>query len=295
MSEQIHLTYADLLDRARRLVGPLPHGTRAYGIPRGGVHALHLALAARPDLTPVEDPARAAVLLDDIIDSGATAARYRQRYGVRTLALVDKQGADRDWLGRWVTFPWERAGGEAAGPEENVRRLLEYVGEDPSREGLRETPARVLKAYREMFSGYKTDVAGLFKVFEDGACDELVLLRDVSFTSVCEHHLLPFTGRAHVAYVPDGRVIGLSKLARIVDAYARRAQVQERLTVQVTKALDEHLRPKGSACVVQAHHACMSCRGVGKPGSTMVTSSLTGVFRENPAARSEFLSLLRVR
>jgi GTP cyclohydrolase I len=173
-----------------------------------------------------------------------------------------------------------------------VRTLLAYLGEDPEREGLRETPERVLRGYGEMLRGYRVDVSTLFKTFEDGACDELVLLRDIPFDSLCEHHILPFSGVAHIAYIPDGKVIGVSKLARVLDAYAQRLQIQERLCVQVTRALDDHLEPLGSACILEATHSCMSCRGVRKSGSVMVTSSLTGIFRDDPAARSELLRLI---
>ncbi len=173
-----------------------------------------------------------------------------------------------------------------------VRTLLSYLGEDPDREGLKETPERVLRSYREMLRGYQVDVSTLFKTFEDGACDELVLLRNIPFDSLCEHHVLPFSGVAHVAYIPDGKVIGISKLARVLDAYACRLQIQERLCVQVTQALDDHLKPRGSACILEAVHGCMTCRGVRKSGSVMVTSSLTGAFRKEPQTRSELLSLI---
>lgn len=175
-----------------------------------------------------------------------------------------------------------------------LRTLLKYLGEDPDREGLRGTPDRVLRSYEELFRGYRQDPKDLLTVFEDGACDEMVVLRNVPLVSFCEHHLLPFSGVAHVGYIPHGKVIGVSKLARIVDVYARRLQIQERLTSQVTAALDQHLKPLGSACVVQASHACMECRGVGKPGAVMVTSSLTGVFREDGRARAEFFNLTRL-
>lgn len=177
-----------------------------------------------------------------------------------------------------------------------VRELLKFIGEDPDREGLLETPHRVVKSYADLFSGYQYDtddkIAAVLKVFEDGACDEMVLLKDIEFVSFCEHHLLPFIGKAHIAYLPNGKVVGISKLARILDVYARRLQIQERLTQQVTSALDKYLNPLGSACVVEAHHQCMSCRGVMKQNSVMVTSSLTGQFRE-PEVRSEFFHLIR--
>lgn len=176
--------------------------------------------------------------------------------------------------------------------EDAIRLLLRYLGEDPAREGLVETPARVLRAYGELFAGYRQNPADVFKVFSDGACDELVLLKDIEFYSTCEHHMLPFTGQAHIAYIPNGKIVGLSKLARLLEIFARRLQVQERLTVQVTQALDAHLKPLGSACVIEATHLCMTCRGVGKQHSRMVTSSLTGEFR-NPEVRQEFFNLIR--
>lgn len=173
-----------------------------------------------------------------------------------------------------------------------VRELLCHIGEDPDREGLKETPNRVLRAYAELFAGYGQDVARLMTTFTDGACDEMVLLRGIDLWSTCEHHLMPFTGVAHVAYIPAGRVIGLSKLARVVDVYAKRLQVQERLTAQVADALMTHLEPKGAACVVEATHGCMACRGVKKQNAVMVTSALRGAFYE-PAVRAEFYSMIR--
>ena len=175
--------------------------------------------------------------------------------------------------------------------EDAVKTLLRYVGEDPDREGLKDTPKRVLRAYAELFSGYHQDPASVLKTFEDGACDEMVLLRGVSVVSTCEHHLLPFIGSAHVAYLPAGRIVGISKLARLVDVFARRLQVQERLTVQVTAALEEHLKPLGAACVIEAKHSCMGCRGIRQADPIMVTSSLTGRFRD-PVVRAEFFSLV---
>jgi GTP cyclohydrolase I len=175
-----------------------------------------------------------------------------------------------------------------------LRQLIRFVGDDPDREGLKDTPDRVVRSYAELFAGYQVDPASVLKTFKDGACDELVLVKGISFTSFCEHHMLPFFGEAHVAYIPKGRIVGLSKLARLVEVFARRLQVQERLTEQITAALDEHVKPKGSACVIEARHACMMCRGVKKPSSVMVTSSLTGQFRD-AEVRQEFLSLIRGR
>jgi GTP cyclohydrolase IA len=174
---------------------------------------------------------------------------------------------------------------------ESIKNLLRAIGEDPQREGLRDTPQRVLRAYEEMFGGYALAPGDVLKVFTDGRCDEQVLMKNIAFTSACEHHMLPFTGVAHIGYIPKDSIVGASKLARLLDVFARRLQVQERLTTQVTKALDDHLSPLGSACVVEAVHSCMACRGV-RQTSTMITSSLTGAYRTEPETRAEFFSLI---
>lgn len=176
--------------------------------------------------------------------------------------------------------------------EKAVREILLAVGEDPDREGLLNTPNRVARAYSELMAGLQQDPRAHLKTVFHERYDEVVLLRDIEFHSLCEHHLLPFTGRAHVAYLPDGKVVGLSKLARLVEGYARRPQVQERLTTQIADALMEELSPIGSACVIEAVHTCMTIRGAKKHGSVMVTSALRGIFKENPASRSEILSLM---
>jgi GTP cyclohydrolase I len=174
--------------------------------------------------------------------------------------------------------------------EFGVRKLLEAMGDDPDREGLTDTPARVVRAMREMTAGLLLDPADVLGTTFDVQSDEMVVVTGIEFVSLCEHHLLPFTGTAAIGYLPDQRVVGLSKLARLVDLYARRPQVQERMTRQITDALDAHLPSKGSACVLRATHSCMSCRGVRKV-ARMVTSSLTGAFRAEPETRGEFLSL----
>jgi GTP cyclohydrolase IA len=177
--------------------------------------------------------------------------------------------------------------------EEAVRTLLAEIGEDPSREGLVRTPQRVRRMYDELTAGYHVDPDALI----NDACfsvdyDEMVVVRDVEFFSLCEHHLLPFIGKAHVGYLPRGRVVGLSKIPRIVDMYAQRLQVQERLTVQVAEFLMEKLEPKGVACVIEATHLCTMMRGVKKQEATMVTSSMTGTFRRDARTRAEFMGLI---
>ncbi|MGR7997472.1 MULTISPECIES: GTP cyclohydrolase I FolE [unclassified Xanthobacter] len=179
--------------------------------------------------------------------------------------------------------------------EDAVRTLLAYMGEDPAREGLLDTPQRVIKAYDELFSGYQEDVdEQLGRTFgEIGTFDDLVLVRDIPFHSHCEHHMVPFFGKAHVAYFPVERVVGLSKIARVVDIYARRLQTQEHLTSQIVTALDEGLRPRGVAVMIEAEHMCMSMRGITKAGVSTLTSQFTGVFRDDPAEQVRFMTLLR--
>ena len=183
--------------------------------------------------------------------------------------------------------------GTKASLEEAVRTLLTEIGEDPGREGLARTPQRVRRMYDELTAGYHVDPDALL----NGACfnvdyDEMVVVRDIEFFSLCEHHLLPFIGHAHVGYLPRGRVVGLSKIPRIVDMYAQRLQVQERLTVQVADYLMERLEPKGVACVIEATHLCTMMRGVRKQEATMVTSSMTGTFRRDARTRAEFMGLI---
>ncbi len=173
-----------------------------------------------------------------------------------------------------------------------VREILLAVGENPDREGLKQTPQRVARMYAELFSGMNIDARIHLQTAFTEKYDQLVVLRDVPFNSMCEHHLMPFEGKAHIAYLPDGKVVGLSKLARIVDVFARRPQVQERLTTQVADILMTEVKAKGVAVVLEAVHTCMTCRGVMKPGSVMITSAIRGICATNPPTRAEVMSLL---
>jgi GTP cyclohydrolase I len=173
-----------------------------------------------------------------------------------------------------------------------VREILVAVGEDPDREGLRETPARVARMYAELFSGLRQNPRAHLQKFFTQEYDEVVLVRDIAFNSVCEHHLLPFMGQAHIAYIPNGKVIGLSKLARVVEVVSKRPQVQERMTEDIANLLVEELDAKGVAVVIEAAHTCMTIRGVRKPGSMCVTSAMKGVFRSNLSSRSEVMTLI---
>lgn len=273
--------------RDRICVGRGDMGVNVYPVPRGGV-PVALALAGTMPMCIVDTPERADVIVDDLIDSGATAARYP---GKPFFALIDK----RTWEhgDQWVVWPWE--GTAEKGIEDHITRLIQFAGDDPTRGGLLETPARVAKAWQFWGSGYSQDPADLLKTFEDGAegCDEMVVVRAIPFYTHCEHHLAPFFGTATIAYIPDGRVVGLSKLSRVLNVFARRLQVQERLTTQVADALVAGLAPKGVGVVLRARHLCMESRGICQQGSETITSALRGVIKDEPSARAEFLALAR--
>ena len=179
--------------------------------------------------------------------------------------------------------------------EEAVRTLLRYIGDDPDREGLRDTPRRVVKSYTELYSGYTQDPEDVLgRTFEEVAgYDDIVLVKDIPFFSHCEHHMVPIIGKAHVAYLPDGRVLGLSKIARTIDIFARRLQTQETMTAQIANAIDEILQPKGVAVLIEADHMCMAMRGVQKIGSSTMTTTFTGTFKHDPREQARFMSMLR--
>jgi GTP cyclohydrolase I len=207
-----------------------------------------------------------------------------------------------DFAGKRLKVAEETRRSEASRPsreeaEAAVRVLLRWTGDDPSREGLRDTPSRVVRAYSEWFAGYATDPEEfLRRTFEEtDGYDEMVVLRDVGFESFCEHHLAPIIGRVHVAYLPHKRVVGISKLARVVEAYAKRLQIQEKMTAQIANTIDGVLKPKGVAVVVEATHQCMTTRGVHKTGVSMVTSRMLGAFRSDASTRREFLAMIGER
>jgi GTP cyclohydrolase I len=200
------------------------------------------------------------------------------------------QGKEQSVISRTVEAKPSRQDAESA-----VRTLLRWTGDDPSREGLLGTPDRVVRAYEEFFAGYDADPSDMLsRTFEEtDGYDEMVLLRNVTFESHCEHHMVPIIGVAHVAYIPAHRVVGISKLARVVEAFAKRLQIQERFTMQIANTIEAILQPMGVGVVIEAQHQCMASRGVQKPGVSMVTSCMLGDFRDNPATRSEFLGALK--
>lgn len=296
MSNKVVLTHQQIQDRVAKLADFCQlHGLlRLFPIPRGGIPVAYLMLGHSSNFQLVNDPNLADAFVDDIIDSGETMKKWCDDYpGKAFFAVVDKLDPVDEFKDNWVVFPWEV--NEDGSIEDNIRRLLQFVGEDPKRGGLLETPHRVAKAWRHWTSGYGKDAKDLLKVFEDGAdgCDEMVIVKDIPFYTHCEHHMAPFFGTATVAYIPNGRIVGLSKISRIVDMFARRLQVQERLTNQVADALAENLLPKGVGVVIKARHLCMESRGICQQGHHTITSALRGVLKEDEKARAEFMSLAK--
>lgn len=211
---------------------------------------------------------------------------------LKNLSVVKSRAHKHEPLDQQPTNPVEKPSQQDA--EAAVRTLIAWAGDDPAREGLLETPNRVVRAYGEFFRGYELDPRDyLAKTFEEtDGYDEIVLLKDIRFESHCEHHMVPFIGKAHVAYLPNRRVVGISKLARVVDAFSKRLQIQEKMTSQIANTIDEVLEPRGVAVVVEAAHQCMTMRGVHKSGVSLVTSRLLGAFREDPSTRREFLAMV---
>jgi GTP cyclohydrolase I len=292
-SQAYRLTWPDIDRLVAALATRRPVGIeQVYGVPRNGTVVAALLRGVLPDLALAETPDGAGTwVVDDLVDSGTTLGRFN---GQPVDAMIRKPWSPTHLaphaveLDAWVVFPWET---EHA-PEDAVVRLLTWLGEDPQREGLRDTPARVLRALREMTTGYDDDpVEILTRQFELGY-DELVIVRAIPFWSLCEHHLLPFHGEATVGYLPGPRVVGLSKVVRLVECYARRLQVQERLTVEIAEALMTHLQARGAGVILRARHGCMETRGVRAAAET-VTSAMLGVFRDEAKARAELLALTR--
>lgn len=262
-----------------------------HPVPRGGVPVAYALMKHMPRITLTGDPADADVFVDDLLDSGATSERYRAQYPGRPFfTLLSKETPHfRD---RWIVFPWE-AKDDNQPAEDNITRLLQAVGENPGRQGLSETPKRVMKAWKFWTSGYDRKPEDVLKVFEDGAegYDQMIVVKDIPVYSHCEHHMAAIFGTATVAYIPDGKIVGLSKFSRLVDVFARRLQVQERLTNQIAEALQTNLKPKGVGVMIKARHMCMESRGVCQQGHHTRTVALRGVLMTEPAARAEFMSL----
>jgi GTP cyclohydrolase I len=285
-----HLTHNDVLAHALQLATILKQhgyeGRKAFPVPRGGIPALYV-LANFINLTIVDTPEEADFMIDDLIDSGATRDWYREQFGKAVYALFVKTEHES-----WLVFPWEQ---DTLGSADDIpRRLLQYIGEDPTRGGLAETPKRFLKAWSQYTSGYKVNPADILKTFEDGAekTNELVIVKGIPIYSTCEHHLAPIFGTAAIGYIPNGRIVGLSKLSRLADVFARRLQVQERMTTQIADTLVEHLSPLGVGVVLECRHMCMEARGIQRQGTTTITSAMRGILKDDHNARAEFLKFI---
>lgn len=239
----------------------------------------------------------AIILVDDIRDTGATAKYFEDQAKKRNIdlqlfCLVTRLEKAMHGEDVWFEFPWETKEDTVGGREQAVTALLRSVGEDPNREGLKDTPKRVSKMYDELCVGYKQEPKEILSaIFSTDKYDEMIVLKDIPFASLCEHHMLPFRGKVHFAYIPNKVVVGVSKIARLVECFARRLQIQERMTVEIGKAFEDIIKPKGVGVIVEAAHECMIVRGIKKEGCQMVTSYLGGVLREKPEAREEFLKL----
>jgi len=273
--KKTYITWEQVYER----VNALPKDVTYYGVPRGG--AVPAALTGKA----VMNPHVADVIIDDLIDSGATEVKWKAEFPEKPfVALFDKR---KELQGEWLVFPWEKE--EDGEVEDNMVRIFQYLGEDPTREGLKETPKRYLKFMREFLSPPEFN----FTVFDSEGMDEMIVQTNIPFHSLCEHHIAPFFGVGHIAYIPDGKIVGLSKLARTLETYSRRLQNQERITMQIADRLMEELQPKGVAVVLKAQHMCMSMRGVKKHDTYTTTSKMVGYFKEDEKARNEFLQLIK--
>jgi len=262
-----------------------------YGVPRGGVSAA-LAVAAYTPINLVPSAKQAIIIIDDLIDSGATKEKFKEAYPLKPFfVLIDKNELSEIERNAWIVFPWERS--DTGAIEDNFVRILQFIGEDSTRGGLLETPARAAKAWKHWTNGYGKDPKEILKVFEDGAekHDQMITVKDIPIYSHCEHHLAPIFGTVTISYIPDGKIVGLSKLSRLADIFARRLQVQERMTDQIADALHENLKPLGVGVVIKARHLCMESRGICQQGHHTITTALRGVMKDAPEVRSEFLRI----
>ena len=293
--EKVYLTNEVIQAECRRIAKQIIKSDdpiKIYGIPRGGIPVAYMVFAELQRIGKmsivVEKPEDATCFVDDIIDSGATKKRFSNK---PFYAIIEN---DNKKVGTWYTFPWEQGLERDTSALDVPLRLIQYIGEDPTRDGLKDTPKRFIKAWDFLCSGYNVNESNcLGTVFNNEEhYDEMIVLRDIEFYSTCEHHLLPFFGKCHIAYIPTDKVVGISKLARLVECFSRRLQIQERLTQQIANAIENTLHPLGVAVVIEAQHFCMMSRGIQKQNAAMITSSLKGVLKEREGnSRLEFLLL----
>ena len=266
------ISWQDIIKR----VSTLDKNLKYYGVPRGGQYISAM-------LNPVDTPEQADIIIDDLIDSGATQKRY-EKYNKPFIALYNKI-TEPELKNKWLKFPWEIKDEPAS---DNVLRILQFLGEDVNREGLKDTPKRYIKFIKEFTEKKEFN----FTTFDSEGMDQMIVQKNISFYSLCEHHLAPFFGTATVAYIPNGKIVGLSKLSRVVEYYASNLQNQERITQQIADRLESELNPIGVAVSLEAEHLCMSMRGVKKSGAKTTTQCLKGAFLNDTQARNEFLQLI---
>lgn len=277
---QTKITWEQVYYKLKEVTKDLPKDTKYYGVPRGGQIVAGLTGNA------VDTIEEADVIIDDLIDSGDTQKQYL-KYNKKFIALIDKR---IELQGEWLVFPWEVTKEDSKETvEDNVKRLLQYFGEDVNREGLKETPKRFVKFFTEFLNPPKWNCT----TFEGEGYDEMIVQTNIPFHSLCEHHIAPFFGTGTIAYIPNKRIVGLSKLARTLETYSRRLQNQERITIQVAEFLWKELEPKGVAVQITAKHMCMEMRGVKKHDTHTTTTKLLGVFKEDASARAEFLNAIK--
>lgn len=294
MADTLIMTWDELKGRAFEIAGRYPKGTTFFGIPRGGIVPAQLIAGFKDfEHEVVYSPDEAEVIVDDIFDSGATAKLWQRRCEAIPMPAHSSRKARafefmvhkpaEGLLGHWIQFPWEKSATED--PEDHVRRLLEALGEDPSREGLSDTPRRYLAFLR----GFTTVEPFKLTTFDAEGCDEMIVQAPIPFFSICEHHLAPFFGHAAVAYIPNGKIVGLSKLTRLVEKHSRRLQNQERITKGIANELIEALGCEGVAVSLRARHMCMEMRGPKTHDVYTTTTTLLGQFKEDPRTRSEYI------
>jgi len=273
------VTWDEIYAKIKTLKESLVKKDKIYGIPRGGQIVAGLTGMA------VDTPEEANIIVDDLYDSGATYKKWHKKYPDKEYCFLYNKKFEHQ--NTWIEFPWEEKGEKEV--EENVVRLLEYFGEDTNREGLQDTPKRYIKFFKEFLSPPKWNCT----TFDSEGYDEMIVQTNIPFHSLCEHHIAPFFGEGHIAYIPNKRIVGLSKLARTLETFARKLQNQERITNQVAEFLHNELKPQGIAVVLKAKHMCMEMRGVKKHGTHTTTSKMIGVFKDDSKARNEFLNLIK--